>query len=261
MLGIKELDLSRVIFIWYEHLCAYFALTLTVTLAYLGEYLSKWKCFRGEWGAFIISSGLFRSSLCKRRRTEGNCYKVRKFRDYLFGFFRSSYENGWLISQNKAMYFVHILCPTHISYLFHWKLCVSLTTTPFLILTYRSRPLGRILFVYCVVSIEIMLQAWRAGVRIYHGQEILLFSKSSIPALGLTPCHDQDLPGYFPGGKAAGAWCYSLLNNWLSLMSVRVYWCNHQLIWCVLGYEALYVIGCSTVDLPVYIVVYIIICI
>jgi hypothetical protein len=38
-------------------------------------------------------------------------------------------------------------------------------------------------------------------------------------------------------------------------MNDRLCWCNHQLMWCVLGFEALYATDFSTVDLPVYIIV------
>ena len=54
---------------------------------------------------------------------------------------------------------------------------------------------------------------------------------------------------------------YQLYFKRLGRDSFRVCYCNHQLMWYVLGFEVFDVTGFSTVDLSVYIIVYIIICI
>jgi hypothetical protein len=53
-------------------------------------------------------------------------------------------------------------------------------------------------------------QLWArwSRVRIPVGQSAFLFSRTSIPALWLTESPIKWAPGFFPGGKAAGA-CYS----------------------------------------------------
>ena len=50
------------------------------------------------------------------------------------------------------------------------------------------------------------LRAERSGVRITVGTKVLLFLKTSRPAVGPTHPPVQCVPGLFPGGKAAGAW-------------------------------------------------------
>ena len=54
----------------------------------------------------------------------------------------------------------------------------------------------------------------RSGVRIQAGTKIFLFYKSSRPTLGPTQPSLKFVPGSFPGGKAAGAWCWPLTSIW-----------------------------------------------